>query len=399
VADPHPHLRIFGIPIRVEWSFWLIALFLGFGAREGWLLVAWVAIVLVSVLVHELGHAFALRAFHQQPRVVLHAFGGLTYGSGAYRSRAQSIIVSAAGPLCALVLLGLPAYFYLGGLSEFREYETYVIVSDIAFVNIAWSIVNLLPILPLDGGNIAQALFGRTTARFLSMGVAFAAATYFFQQGNQFGGFFLMMFALLNFASYQQERSGNASTVRTPPPPQFRAMPAPRPAGSLRGIGVPSGADPFEAGARALAQGQTQHGLDTLAKAYAMRPSGPTNLAPAQALAQSGHTVPFAARLLSSTPGGPQAVATLQSHLHYANRFAESAAVGDLLYRDGRTNRAQTAFEVACALARTGANESAMDWLRRAVADGFVAWALLDGEPDLAPLRLRPDWASLRANL
>src|SRR4030081_1007638 len=110
MPDERAHLRIGGVPVRVDWSFWLLAVLLGYGAREGWLLVAWVAIVLVSILVHELGHAFTLRVYQQQPRVVLYAFGGLTTGSAPPRSRAESIVVSIAGPLSALLLLGIPAY-------------------------------------------------------------------------------------------------------------------------------------------------------------------------------------------------------------------------------------------------------------------------------------------------
>jgi len=115
MAEARPQFSIAGVPVRIEWSFWLIAVFLGFDARSGWLLLAWVVIVLVSILVHEFGHAVALRIYHQKPRVVLHAFGGLTYGSSAYRSRTQSIVVSAAGPLTALLLLGVPAYLLHDG--------------------------------------------------------------------------------------------------------------------------------------------------------------------------------------------------------------------------------------------------------------------------------------------
>jgi hypothetical protein len=350
--------------------------------------------------VHELGHAVALRIYHQRPRVVLHAFGGLTYGSAGYRSRRQSIIVSAAGPLTALVLLGLPAYAYFqtfDRLDQYFDYAKYVIVQDIAWVNIAWSIVNLLPILPLDGGNIASAMFGRAAARMTSIVVAFAAATYFFQQGNQFGGFFLMMFAIMNFASYQQEKAGQSPAVPAVPAASARRVPlhVPRPSGP-----APSGgSDLFLKGSRALAEGRTAEGLDALAAAYAVRPSGPSNLFPAQQLARSGHAAPFAARLLQPDGAGPVAASSLQSHLHYADCFRESAEVGALVYADGRANRAQTAYEIACATARTGDNEQAMAWLARSIDDGFVAGSLLDGEPDLAPLRIRPEWSATRARV
>jgi Zn-dependent protease len=387
VSEGQPHFTIAGIPIRIEWSFWLIAVFLGYGARDGWLLVAWVAIVLVSILVHELGHAVALRVFHQHPRVVLHAFGGLTYGSAAYRSRAQSIVVSAAGPLTAFFILGVPAYFLQDSDWARQTFERYVIVQDVAWVNIAWSIVNLLPVLPLDGGNIAASIFGRPAARLISIVIAFGAATYFFQQQNQFGGFFMMMFAIMNFGSYQQEKAGNAPSVPTPQT-RIASLHVPRPAERR---------DLFAEGSRALAEGRTDEGLDALAAAYAARPSGPPNLAPAQQLARSGQSTALASRLLAPKGAGPVAASNLQSHLHYADCFREAADVGELVYADGRANRAQTAFEIGCAFARTGDNDRAMEWIGRAIDDGFRAGALLDGEPDLAPLRIRPDWPRLRA--
>ena len=289
MSEQRPHLSIAGIPIRIEWSFWLIAVLLGYGARTGWLLVAWVVIVLVSILVHELGHAVALRIYHQRPRVVLHAFGGLTYGSSAYRSRAQSIVVSAAGPFTAVALLGVPAYFWQDSIDLRSQYDLYVVVHDVAWVNIGWSLVNLLPILPLDGGNIAASIFGRPAARMMSMVAAFGAATYFFTNGNQFGGFFLMMFAIMNFGSYQQEKAGGAPSV---PTPQTRiaslAVPSPtRAAGTddreqLEGLawsalrtGDVGGArralarhpdgqrmSPFLSGSLALAEGRAREGID-----------------------------------------------------------------------------------------------------------------------------------------
>jgi hypothetical protein len=333
----------------------------------------------------------ALRVYHQQPRVVLQAFGGVTYGSSSYRSRAQSIVVSAAGPVTAFVLLGVPAYLLHDSSWARESFERFVIIHDIMWVNIGWSVVNLLPILPLDGGNIAASIFGRPTARVMSMVVAFAAATYFFQQQNQLAGFFLMMFAIMNFGSYQQEKAGGGGApVARPPTSQFASLEVP---------GRRAQADPFLSGTRALAEGRTAEGLDALAAGYAARPSGPTNLLPVEQLARSGLATILAARLLAPNGAGPQAASSLQSHLHYADRFRESAEVGELVYVDGRVNRAQSAFEVACSRARTGDPQGALAWIDRAVDEGFGAGALLDGEPDLAALRTLPGWAATRARV
>jgi hypothetical protein len=89
----------------------------------------------------------------------------------------------------------------------------------------------------------------------------------------------------------------------------------------------------------------------------------------------------------------------LQNHLHYADCFRESADVGELVYVDGRINRAQAAFEVACSRARTGDVQGALAWIGRAIDAGFGAGALLDGEPDLVGVRKLPGWAAARARV
>ena len=72
-------------------------------------MLIWVACSFVSILVHELGHGFALKVFGQPSVIVLHGFGGVTISQRrASLARARSIIVSLAGSLTALVLLWLP---------------------------------------------------------------------------------------------------------------------------------------------------------------------------------------------------------------------------------------------------------------------------------------------------
>jgi thioredoxin-like negative regulator of GroEL len=159
------------------------------------------------------------------------------------------------------------------------------------------------------------------------------------------------------------------------------------------------GGDLFLKGSQALAEGRTAEGLDALAAAYAARPSGPSSLFTAQQLARSGQVTALASRLLGPKGAGPDAAASLQSHLHYADCFRESAEVGALVFADSRSNHAQAAFEIACALARIGENDAAMAWIGQSIDHGFHAGALLDGEPDLAPLRLRPDWPATRARV
>ena len=74
---PAFRIRIAGFPVQIEVTFFLLAAILGQG-RPGNLLLAWIGVVFVSILAHELGHAVAFRVYGDTPRISLHAFGGVT---------------------------------------------------------------------------------------------------------------------------------------------------------------------------------------------------------------------------------------------------------------------------------------------------------------------------------
>jgi hypothetical protein len=156
--------------------------------------------------------------------------------------------------------------------------------------------------------------------------------------------------------------------------------------------------DKFDVAAQEIAEGRINGGLTTMAKAYLTNRAGPKDLGPVQQVAQAGLSTTLASMLLMPGGAGPDAAASLQAHLHYAGRFRESADVGALVHSDGRADRSIAAFDVACSLARAGDSEQAMAWVRQAITDGFTNGALLDGDPDLATLRVRPDWAEVRAS-
>ena len=75
-----PHFSIARIPVRVEPAFLLVSALFGFRyLRIGLdVVLIWVACSFVSILVHELGHGFALKVFGQPSVIVLHGFGGVT---------------------------------------------------------------------------------------------------------------------------------------------------------------------------------------------------------------------------------------------------------------------------------------------------------------------------------
>lgn len=160
--------------MRVEPWFFLVIALLGFAYQDPVLIGTWVGLAFVSVLLHELGHAVAFRAYGASPNIVLHGMGGLT-SARVDLTPMRSIAVSVAGPLSALVLLGLPAV-WLEATGAFTDPTAATIVTQAVWINVGWSLLNLVPILPLDGGNVAASLFemgfrgkGRQIAAGLSL--------------------------------------------------------------------------------------------------------------------------------------------------------------------------------------------------------------------------------------
>jgi stage IV sporulation protein FB len=169
-----------------------------------------------------------------------------------------------------------------------------------------------------------------------------------------------------------------------------------RAASMLRQSGSTNG---FLQGSVALAQGHPSIALDLLQTAYSRQPDGPPNRVLANLLAEAGQAVPLTEILVNDGETGVTAAASLQTHLHYANRFEEAARVGELVFAAGPSSPAQTAFEVACAWSRSGNSEEGLRWIEAAIDAGFKAPAILDKEPDLLEVRAHPGWDAVRSKL
>lgn len=157
--------HLFGFPVRIDWSFFLIVAFIGFGnqAPLGHT-IALGAVVGVSVLVHELGHAFAARTLGAKPVIELYAMGGLTmFQTPRQPTRAESIGVSLVGPFAGFALGGLVVASRHMGLEPSGDLARFTILVA-EYANLVWGAVNLLPLLPLDGGNVMRNLLPGTPA-------------------------------------------------------------------------------------------------------------------------------------------------------------------------------------------------------------------------------------------
>jgi stage IV sporulation protein FB len=209
MSDGH-HFKVAGIPVRVEPVFFVIAALFGLQYAETSvnLVFVWMAVMFVSILVHELGHGLVLKAFGLPSRIVLLAFGGVTI-SQRRLSRVRSVIVSVAGSIVALLVLWLPART-LNGSEWILHQDLWVqdAVLFAAFANLWWSVANLLPIRPLDGGNVITELFGAPASRRVSLVVAAAAGAWALAEGQQYAGFFALLLAFQSYQEIAAERRG-----------------------------------------------------------------------------------------------------------------------------------------------------------------------------------------------
>lgn len=157
-AGPGWQFHLFGFPVRVHVSFWIVSALLGLSILNPLFTIMWVAVVFVSVLIHEMGHAVASQSLDMEPQIMLYAMGGLTISQRPrILSYPQEIMISLAGPIAGF-LTGLMVYFLGKLLPLGASTWLFNLYFQLLWVNIGWGIINLIPMLPLDGGNVMQSL-------------------------------------------------------------------------------------------------------------------------------------------------------------------------------------------------------------------------------------------------
>ncbi len=159
--------------------------------------ISFMVAAVLSILIHELGHAVAIRGLTGQHTAIILGFGGATISYGTKNAWSQ-LLISLAGP-AAGALLGAAAWLVASSLAEFYSWEPWefftgdsiwlMTLRNMIWISVFWTILNLLPAVPLDGGQALRAVLlvvglkpfkVRRYSRFVAIGVA--ALIIFYQQ-------------------------------------------------------------------------------------------------------------------------------------------------------------------------------------------------------------------------
>ena len=430
------------IPVAVDLGFWVMTAVLGINAGSAKGIGLWVAVVFVSVLVHELGHALAAMAFGTRASIRLYAMGGLTMPEQRL-SRWRDVLMSLAGPFAGFLASGLVA-----GLALLLRPENALAqeaVQDLIWVNFGWGLFNLLPVLPLDGGRVLMGVLGakHQVAALVIGGTLAAAVAVLAGFARQLLGiapqlWIALLFGMLAFQNFQAWW-------------QLKHQPAPGAPQILVGDALQKGWDALRRGEDGVAlqigravldQAQDpvarNHARDLIAWADLARndhrdalrqlersepPEAARPLTWAmvlEALGEPNQASPYALRAIEVEPSETAASLAVRV-LSAARRFDEARAVvekfpwqreaareaaqAELDFAHGDFAEAarhyQAAFEqggaagdaynVACSQARAGSRELALAWLERALKAGFDDRDRIREDKDLALLHGSPE--------
>jgi Zn-dependent protease len=404
VAERAP-VRILGFPVTITPGFVLgLLLIVGLNAADADLAVRLAIALAVFTLVHELGHALVARHFGADVAISLNFLvGWASYRAPRPLTRAERAAVSAAGPFVEIAL-GVAALLALGA-DPFSHAD---VSTDALTLAIWWAgpvlgLLNLLPVLPLDGGNIlslgldavvpghGHRLVQWWTFAVCAMAIVAVAVSPSWRPWALTVG----LFALWNLQSILADRrrspAGQASARRA----LVAAADAEHAAWTTGRPGLfppPYAPSPWYRAAVLLAAGRPTTAASLLTEA--LEHGGGTWLAPSGAsAAQLG---PLLELVADPAPVDDlQAGYVLQQLLHETGYLRRAAEYGARLYE--RHKSPAVAHLVARSLALLGHDEAAVGWLRAAHHPGADPTVLDDA--DLASLRGRADFQALRAEL
>lgn len=176
-------IRLFqfkGISVFLHWSWFLVAVveirggFFGHYSSPTWNALEYLSLFLI-VLLHEFGHSLACKQVGGEAnQIVLWPLGGVAYVNPPQRPGATLWSI-AAGPLVNVALLPLFAVLFFLGRSLGWAHsipDLYALLGAVLYIDLVLLVFNMLPIYPLDGGQILRSLLWFVLGRARSLMVA-----------------------------------------------------------------------------------------------------------------------------------------------------------------------------------------------------------------------------------
>jgi Zn-dependent protease len=396
--------------------------------------VSWVAVVFVSVLVHELGHAVAGLAFGRKVDIELHGMGGTTRLAGEPTGPVGQFVVALAGPAAGFLLGGMALLaqpFAGAGMPG-------TVVADLVWANLGWGVLNLLPIRPLDGSHALEAALNRIPASSRSRlvgGVSISTAVVLGVVAVYFEVFTLLFLlgwlVLSQLKSERDTRAWEADQIFVQQ--ATTALDAEEPAAALQPLETLASDARTPSVARWAREALTSVyvGLDRHEDALRVLDESPDDdpVRRGHLLLHLDRPADALGPLLQAMPDDPRAAdmlllafATLDRDeelfllltdpactptadgysrastvAFYAARFATSQRLSGLAFE--ASSEGAHAFNAACAAARRGRVDEGLAWMEQVAESDFTDPSAWDEDEDIAALRLDPRWTPLRRSV
>ena len=207
--------KLLGFPVYSDISFFILLLVFvylssGSGPQGTIYGIIFALVALLGIIIHELGHALAVRKLgYGESTIFLHGLGGVTQWRNAPQRTRDQIIIALAGP-GAGIAVGLAGFFLFLIAGPLDDFLLNSLLSAWIWVNLGWSVFNLMPIWPMDGGKVVRAVLvspgkggkgGLVLSLRLSMmtgGLLLCAGLYFHML------FVVIIMAMLLYSNYQE---------------------------------------------------------------------------------------------------------------------------------------------------------------------------------------------------
>jgi Zn-dependent protease len=426
-------------PVVVRPGFWLVMALLGWvgSGNDPRSAISFAIVAFISVLFHELGHAVTGRLFGAGSWIELHSFGGLTHLDRSI-SRWRSVLMSAAGPGFGFVLGGVVLLISARYPPQNQLMAT--ALGQAIWINFGWGIMNLLPILPLDGGWVLAGILGptrRRAARWAGVIVSLAVVALALNIGSMW---LVVMFGLMGLQNFQALGAERDVRPRKPPPKEKDALQRgwnalltgdeqeaarlahlalsgaetareqnaardllawvaladqnPRVAIShLERVTPPEDARRLTWALALESIGQPERALPHSLAAFQKEPSETSATLAVRLLTRAGR-YDEAARVVEGFQWrSPAQRDARRADVAFARgEHAAAAALYGTAFEGGR--RPSDAYNAACGHARAGDPVRAVEWLKRALDAGFDDYESLWSDPDLKEVRASPEIAA-----